>query len=101
MDGNVSLAAAAGYLSHLFGHEIPETVAFFSQTQLMGALNGDNMTLAGWQKAREEGIKTIVLRKSQVCGPSYLKGQTFHNRDNEPISVMLSRSFESNIFCLV
>jgi hypothetical protein len=71
VDGNVSLAAAAGYLSHLLGHEIPESVAFFSQTELMGSLNGDNMTLAGWQKALDEGITTIVLRKSQVCGPSY------------------------------
>jgi hypothetical protein len=57
--GAVAYAAAVAYMSLLVGRAVPEGMACFADTNVIGTLTASALTTTVLDKAREYGITTI------------------------------------------
>lgn len=64
--GYISLAAATGYLSLLFGLQLPSTFALCGEVYATGTMYARNICSSTLQTAREAGITTLLVGHSQV-----------------------------------
>lgn len=63
---NISMAAAAAYLSLLIGRQIPPSMAFYGYVGILGTAASFPMNKLCLDAARENGFTTIVVSAGQV-----------------------------------
>jgi predicted ATP-dependent serine protease len=63
---NISMAAAAAYLSLLIGRQIPPSMAFYGYVGILGTAASFPMNKLCLDSAGKNGITTIVVSASQV-----------------------------------